>query len=310
MSRSDATGANHSADALTSADFPDLQQAANRASGSGQRWHLSLAGVELAGVVSAAVFGAAGLISTGATRSSVAVLTVLALLTAMLANLLSQQRRHDKDWFDGRAVAESVKTSSWRYMMHVPPYDDDATCNRIFVQQLVAILNARSEVRHELGGAGATRNQITARMRQIRGLNLEERIAWYLDHRLLNQVEWYSSKAAASRVAAQRWFWASIATQLAALVAAIIAVTVSYSFDIVSVLAATSAAFTAWTNLRRHEDLSKTYSVAAQELLALSDLIEDVASERDFTDIVVESETAISREHTMWVAKRGEPLTV
>jgi hypothetical protein len=194
-------------------------------------------------------------------------------------------------------------------MMRVEPYQDDATCNRTFAQQLLAILNSRPELRHELSGAVSERHQITARMREVRALPLRTRITWYLDRRVLDQVEWYRGKAAANRASASRWFWASVAAQVGALVAAILSIVNEPRVDIVGVLATVSAAATAWANLRRHEDLSKTYGVASQELLAIADLLDEVTTEDEFGKMVIMAEGAISREHTMWIARRADPLT-
>jgi hypothetical protein len=201
-------------------------------------------------------------------------------------------------------------------MMRVGPYDDDATSNRLFTRQLVAILKSHPELREEMGDSSVDLHQITARMREVRGLPLQDRIVIYLSNRLKDQLNWYGSKAAANRASAKHWFWASLGAQLAALIAAVLSIVDHPRIDIVAVLATTSAAFSAWSNLKRHDDLSKSYSVASQELLVFTDLVEEVDSEAEFAEIVELTESAISREHTMWIAKRshlpmsGEPASM
>lgn len=291
---------------LTRGDFPDLQRDASRTSAKGQKAYLWLARVEIAGLVAASAFGSLSFFSD---RSHVpfALATVMALLVALVANFLERQGESDRAWFDGRAIAESVKTSSWRYMMRIKPYDDDGTCNRIFARQLVAILNAQPEMRHDLATDPHERHQITPRMREIRALPLDQRLDWYRRNRILDQVEWYRSKASENSVAARHWYWASIVSQVAALVAAVLTVVDEPRIDAVGVLATVSASVTAWSSLRRHDDLSRTYAVASQELLAISDLAEEVTTEPELSEFVQLAEAAISREHTMWIAKRGEP---
>jgi hypothetical protein len=75
--------------------------------------------------------------------------------------------------------------------------------------------------------------------------------------------------------------------------------------DLISVLAAVSAAATAWTQLGRHDELAKSYGLAAHELMVLHSRLELADSEEAFRQGVEETESAISREHTMWMAKRG-----
>jgi hypothetical protein len=65
------------------------------------------------------------------------------------------------------------------------------------------------------------------------------------------------------------------------------------------------SAIAAWTRFRRHDELSKSYSLAAQELAFLRAEVEDATHERAFRKAVDATESAISREHTMWMAKRG-----
>jgi hypothetical protein len=55
----------------------------------------------------------------------------------------------------------------------------------------------------------------------------------------------------------------------------------------------------------RHDELSKSYGLAAPELMVLHSRLELAETEEAFWQGVEETEAAISREHTMWMAKRG-----
>lgn len=70
-----------------------------------------------------------------------------------------------------------------------------------------------------------------------------------------------------------------------------------------------AAAFTAWTQLGRNDELRLSYAIANQELLSIKALAAVVDSEQELAKLVRDGEGAISREHTMWIAKRGKPLT-
>ncbi len=73
-------------------------------------------------------------------------------------------------------------------------------------------------------------------------------------------------------------------------------------------LVAVAAAFTAWAQIGRHDELRTSYALACQELLTIKSLAANVTTQEDLNNIVFDGEGAISREHTMWIAKRGEPL--
>ena len=44
-------------------------------------------------------------------------------------NLVTHSRRDDKVWFDCRAIAESTKTATWRYMMKTTPFEEGRHCD-------------------------------------------------------------------------------------------------------------------------------------------------------------------------------------
>jgi hypothetical protein len=231
------------------------------------------------------------------------------LLGSIVAKFVAKQRGDDKGWFDGRAVAESVKTLTWRYMMRLKPFDDDTTCDQTFVGELDAIRKARSGLQLRVGALGEDAEQITPRMREARQLPVEQRRDLYVKERLEDQAKWYAGKAEVNRRRTNRLFWAALAAQVLALALAVWQVAFpSAGLSLVGPLLALAAAFTAWTQLGRNDELSKSYALANQELLSIKAVLDTVGTEQELAQLVRDGEGAISREHTMWVAKRGEPL--
>jgi hypothetical protein len=225
-----------------------------------------------------------------------------------VVKFVAKQRGDDKEWFDGRAVAESVKTLTWRYMVRLSPLDDDATCDQEFISELDSTRKARPGLRYKVGALGDA-TQITSRMREVRQLPVEERRNLYIKERLEEQADWYGDKAEYNRNLADRLFWAALAAQFVALAFAVWrVVSPSAPLSLVGPLLALAAALTAWTQLGRHDELSKSYALANQELLSIKALAGTVKTEQELAKIVRDGEGAISREHTMWIAKRGEPL--
>lgn len=66
-----------------------------------------------------------------------------------------------------------------------------------------------------------------------------------------------------------------------------------------------SAAATAWLQTGRYQEQQQSYALAAHELGLIVTLERYVTTEEDFARFVADSESAISREHTTWLARRG-----
>ena len=56
--------------------------------------------------------------------------------------------------------------------------------------------------------------------------------------------------------------------------------------------------------MKRYGELAQTYSLAAQELGDQETIASDTTEEADFLALVEQVEETISREHTMWCARR------
>ena len=290
-------------------NYPALYRAASDASRGGQNTYKRLVGTDLSLVVLGSVLAALGFLIPGAYGAAFAAVAAIVLLGSIVAKFVGQQRRYDKEWFDGRAVAESVKTLTWRYMMRLEPFQDDTTSDREFIEELTALRNARSDLRYKVDTSPDGVEQITPQMREVRQLPVEERRDLYVEKRLGEQADWYAGKSKANRVLADRLYWAALAAQFVALALAVWRVVVpTAGLSLVGPILALAAAFTAWTQLGRHDELSKSYALANQELVDIKALAAAVDSEEELAKIVRDGEGAISREHTMWIAKRGKPL--
>jgi hypothetical protein len=287
-------------------DLPALYQSADRESVQYQRMFKRWSQAELLLAVSGAVLG---VILTVVRHELVALSTAVVFGAALALRFVIQSRGDDDSWFDGRAVAESVKTDSWRYMMRVPPFQDDATADRVFLRQVNGIIRTVPKIGDfRLPSDGAS--QITARMRTVRGTALNERASLYRNARLHDQVEWYRLSNERHTEASKRLSRLTMAAQATALVIAVIAFFVPPvgALGLFGAIAAVGVSFGAWNQLNRNAEVARSYRLANQELGTILELAASIGSEDDLAQIVQEGEEAISREHTMWVAKRREVL--
>lgn len=294
---------------LTKVDYPPLFRVADIQSEAGRRTFRTLSGVELGLLVVGSAVGVVAALLSASWPTS-AIVASVSFIGALVTRVTLRLRQDDQAWFDGRAVAESVKTQSWRYMMRAEPFSDDAVADRTFTSELRDILHARPSVRASLSPDDVLHGQITKRMRHERSRPFHERLNCYVHGRLVDQAQWYSGRESNHRSAAQRWSGGAGAAELAAVVVAVLSMIYQplAEFGILGLLGTISASFTAWSMVGRHAEVSRAYGLATQELLAFISLAPDVSSEEQLQDLVNGGEAAISREHTMWIARRTESL--
>jgi hypothetical protein len=285
--------------------FPAVYAGADVAAIEGHKRYVRLVQAELILLVLAAAPTVYQLPEVEEVRWAFA-LQAIFLIGAFIAKLANRFREYDEQWFQSRAIAETIKSSTWRYMTRVEPFDgDEVAASAAFTNSLQETLQTGGAFHHHLYLALPDGEPITPFMRQQRALSFSERKAFYQQARLADQIRWYSRKADANDRYAARWFWASLGFEGLALFGAIASVATVTSFDAVGLFATLSAGATAWTQLGRHNELRKTYGLAAYELTFLRIAIQDSDDESVFAHTVLEAEGAISREHTMWMAKRG-----
>jgi len=289
---------------LPQIEFPALYTAADAASRSGQQGHKWLVVADL-GLLAVAALATIVTQKWPETASWSRYITAALLAVALVAKAAAFTRSYDTQWFDGRAVAETVKSATWRYAMHSPPFANSAEAHAAFTATLRETLQARPSLAPYLYQVPADGRQMPPAMEQIRAAPLETRRALYVSERIADQTDWYARKAAANSHSASRWFWAGLAVQGLALVVAIVIIQRPDVPDVVAVLTTVAAAIAAWTQFRRHDELSKSYSLAAHELAFLRSEVEGATGEESFRKSVAATEDAISREHTMWMAKRS-----
>jgi hypothetical protein len=294
---------------MQASDYPALQQAADQASLDGQSKYLWSVRLDLAFVVLGAATGSIAAFWPPDQQTGPAVVTAVLLVSSVVAKLATRVRHDDWVWFDGRAVAESVKTATWRYMMRAEPFASDATCDREFTQQLTAAREERPELPLAIGRLTRSAQQITNRMREVRQQPLPERRAFYLTDRLDDQATWYQQKATAAQRSAMLWFVLGLLAQVAAVALAVGRVAGWLpSLNPIGVLTALAAAFTAWSQLGRHDELGRSYALAFDELLTMKELVGAAMTNAGLAERVYDAENAISREHTLWIAKRTGSL--
>lgn len=284
-------------------DLPALFRAADDLSRSSQKSYLLMMSLNIILIILASVLGAISLATVSA-KSNISLISSIIIGTSIVVTYITDAQKLDKDWYDGRAVAESVKTKAWRFMMRSDPYANENAAT-LFSNTIRGIREERRSFVAKLNASSASGNQITEKMESVRELDLEQRRALYLQERIENQRNWYSSKAELNRLSAKKWFRLMLGCQIAALVMSFASVRwFNLSVNTVSIFTTCASSALAWLQLKRHQELSNSYSLAAQELSTIAEQGRSVNTETGFALFVSDAENAISREHTLWSARR------
>jgi hypothetical protein len=201
-----------------------------------------------------------------------------------------------------------VKTVAWLYMSCAEPYRSgrpDRQTDDLLYRKLADILHEHPALGAAPNGSDALAEQITPRMREVRSQDVETRKAVYLRDRIREQRAWYGAKARSNARSSTRWLVAVGAAQLIGAVAAVAMVRwPDFPFHLGSVLASIAGVLVGWREVKQYGQLSNTYSLAAHELGLIEAQAAHVATEDEFAAFVADAEQAISREHTMWAARR------
>lgn len=282
-------------------DFPVLYKSADEASATAQRTFWWTIRAEYLLLFLVAVLSA----TRGLSGFNPLALTLLLVILAGLF-VFKVYRRLDQDWYRCRALAESVKTSTWRFAMRAHPFQDAASVEQPkaeFRNLLRDILRANQNLAENLQNPDA--DQFTASMLATRQLTLDERIAYYVEHRIDNQRRWYAQKSKANGRAFRFWVVFTIIVYILAAVslnAEQLGVgAATYAFDPLIVVITSAIG---WMQMKRHSELMASYNLTAHEIGIIRSNSDAVSGEEEFSSFVNEAELAFSREHTQWVARR------
>jgi hypothetical protein len=231
-------------------------------------------------------------------------IALVSFLGALAAETYILATQPDRLWYEGRAGAESVKTLTWRYGVGGNPFDTSlsaAEADDLFLERLNEVLADLSSLAITPSGSG---EQITNEMRKLRSSPIADRRQAYAKDRIVNQRTWYSDNATKNDMSAHLFLLLAIGFEFAGILGAALKAFGVVEIDALGILAAAAAGFAAWSQTRQFGFNSRAYSIAFQELSAISSELPRIDDNR-WPTFVDEAEEAISREHTLWSASRG-----
>lgn len=287
-------------------DLPGLYQSANNSSILQQKNYFNGILFYLILLCVAALFA---FYSDGENNSGYKIVSAVLFLTTLSIVVWLRISRPDDTWYNGRAVAESVKTRSWRWMMRAEPYFDCEnidTARKHFINDLKIILKQNESLIKQLGNDASIEEPISEKMLEIRKLNLEERFNLYKVQRITNQALWYNKKSKSNKKWATIWFWATVVLHAIAIFLLLYNIKEPKLKLPIETIAVVASSILTWLQAKKHNELSSSYSLTSHEIILIKSEVNRIENEIDFSEYIMNCENAFSREHTQWFARKNE----
>ena len=281
-------------------DFPALYRSADKLSMDSQKHFFRILLIHLCVLVLAAVFSI-----IDAFGKWMSTLQLVALIAAFFCSIYLWTVRPDRYWYAGRAVAESIKTITWRYVSRAEPFQsEDNVSKNDFKQSIKMIFEQNQDVCSKLT-EHTNEEQFTDVMEQMRQSSLDVRKRNYSENRIKNQRNWYAKKASFNKKMANIFFFSFFVSNFIRLMLAILKLSnVNPIYLPVDVFIALAASLLSWIQAKRFTELSASYALTAHEIGFINEQSATINSEEGFSKFVGDAENAFSREHTQWAARR------
>ncbi len=287
-------------------DFPSLYQISDKSSLIGQRKYLNFFRLEQIALISGAIVSLFPL-DNPKYGYVLAICSAICFATAIAITVYMKSSKFENNWYIGRAVAESIKTLTWRYITKGEPFVDGKTQEEIekhFCGILTEILKENGEDLDLTIQDENTVMQITNKMREIRNRDFDERKKMYIENRVKDQLSWYQRKSKLNQDAGTKYFRILIICQTLALICSLILIKFPNLFNGVPLITTIAASIIAWTQVKQFEELAQAYGTTALDISLILSQIDYLNDENKFSIFVSDSENAFSREHTLWLARK------
>jgi hypothetical protein len=288
-------------------DFPNYFQASDNASLKAQKYYLNITRIDLISMVLASAFSIYNYQSTES-KLVVYVFSGFLLLLGLVLTIILKTKKYEDVWYQGRALAESCKTLTWRFVCCSEYFEnslDIVEAKRRFVERIRELSDEFKELSIAMDSRTLNLPIITEKMLEIRAYAFDARKDYYIKKRIEDQKRWYADKAEYNDEKYNFWFWCVIISQAISLISIMfLIVNPDLSWNFVGLLTTFSASALSWLQLKQHQELKQAYTTATQELNFIVALKDQLTTEDSFSKFVVDSENAVSREHTLWLAQR------
>lgn len=237
-------------------------------------------------------------------------ITIICILyvVSLLVTIILKYTSLEKKWYNYRASSESIKSLVWKYMIGGAPFElskNQSEVDTLFVEIIQKIIAEIKESKL-LNLNGISNIKASDTMITVRNLSFNERLELYCKQRIGKQKNWYADKAKSNKDSSIKYFIILIVLQVLIVTFLIYLIyTPDFPIKSFSLFSTVISSILAWSQLNRFQELSQSYSIASQELKSIMDKFDEIKNDLQLSQFVADSEAAISREHIMWLARRG-----
>lgn len=282
-------------------DFPALFHSADDLSLRSQKYFFRILFINILTLIVAAILSA-----IGSSNKCIVYLQIVALIATLLCSIYLWKSNCERHWYAGRAIAESVKTITWRYICKAEPFqNNDEDAQDKFKESLEMIFKQNEDI-FKNSITYTNGEQITHAMQNYRQSTLSERKVNYYNNRIKDQYSWYSKKAEFNKKMSEFFFAFLIGIDIIGLLMAMLKLTnINPAFLPVDIMLTIAAGLLSWVQAKKFSDLSASYALTAHEISFIEIQFKSIKdNEEKFSLFVGDAENAFSREHTQWAARR------
>jgi hypothetical protein len=287
---------------MSNIQYPGLYVAADQASNDAQRNELLCYKTNACLLVVGASLALASTVTT-----PIAIISAISFFASLASYIYSQHKDFKGRWYQARALAESIKTSTWRLVMGADPFSGKNTSENIqkYRQLLSELLKENSVLGDLLATDAALENQLPSNLAALIEMPYAKKRDFYLKSRINDQKSWYTKKAKENRNNASHCLLTIVAAYSFAIILLLLRIGYpTLPFLPIDVFAVIASSLIGWKQLRRYDELSSSFGLTAHEVGIIGSKFSEVSSQDELSDFVSDAENAFSREHTQWAARR------
>lgn len=211
--------------------------------------------------------------------------------------------RPDQKWYGARALAESIKTISWRYMTKAEPFHQ-SDCDDFFEKTVKKLIEQNTEIKRKMLPKSVP--IISDKMREYRNRDFETNKLHYKIERIQNQFDWYTQKAKFNADRSKLFFVLLLLVNAFTVILAISRIwNLEANFWVTDFFIASSCGILSWIQAKKYSELSSSYTQTAHDISFSLNTIDRI-KEPEYSHFIGDTENAFSREHTQWLARKDE----
>lgn len=257
-----------------------------------------------------AALSIAAVLALDFSRQAVYFIVYAAIIIAALATMSYRSwAKPEKQWYRARALAESIKTSAWRYAMNAEPFigSEKELAEARFSKYVQHILDENHDFSKLITPISVGMDQITEQMTTTRLLSLSDRQRIYLKGRVQEQKAWYALKSRQNYANGEKWAKGSYIVYALTIVSVLVRIAFpEWHASPTEPLLVVASSLVGWIQARRYNELGSAYALTTHEIGLIEIGFRGELDEVGFSEAVNTAELAFSREHTQWVARTEE----